>query len=266
MMQGDSTVVYIDVLIFVNTVIDYIILITSERLLKLRSPAWRIVLASFIGSLFSLLILVDHRSFFLTLLIKLLSTAAISSAAFRFHSFKELLKNALFTMLVSFIFSGLMIFIYQIFKPPNMLIVNDIVYFEIDPLVLIAVTVFIYAAVYICERIFRERIRSSVVRLGVSAGGKDIVCIAKIDTGCTLREPFSSYPVIIVDRSIMNVSEDERRRVIPYDTVAGSSVLYAVKADSVSIDGKHIDNEIYIASGDIRNNNYSAVINSDIIR
>ena len=251
---------------FVNTVVNYLILITAERLLKLKAKTWRIILASFIGALFSAAIFIDSRSFILSLLIKVTSTLAISTAAFSFHSFKELCKNSLMTLCVSFVFSGMMTAVYMIFKPPNMLIVNDIVYFRIDPLVLIALTAAIYAALYLIEKLFRERIKHSVVRLEFNAGGAERTCMGKVDTGCSLTEPFSGAPVAVVDESIMTVGESPGTRIIPYSTVNASSLLYAVRADSVTVNGKTISKPVYIAQGKIKNPAYQAVINPDILR
>ena len=251
---------------FVNTIINYIILITAERLLKLKSRAWRVVIAAFVGALFTLTVFLDIRSFPFSLLIRLISTLAISAVAFRFASFREYAKNTLFTLLTSCLFSGVMICIYQLFRPPDMLIINDIVYFEIDPLVLIAVTAVIYVILYIAERIFGERIKRTVVRLEAEAGDTQIKCFAKIDTGCDLREPFSSSPVIITDSSLIKTEDRSDRRVIPYKTINGASLMYAVKADSVIINDIKISKEVYIAAGRVNSRSYSAIINSDIIR
>ena len=253
-------------MIFVNTVINYLILITSERLLKLKARAWRIITAAFVGALFSLLIFIDLRGFLFSLLIKLVSTLAVSLIAFRFGSLKEFLKNTLMTLAVSFVYSGAMICIYLLFKPPNMLIINDFVYFEINPLVMIVITAVIYALVYVYEKLLGERMKSTVVKLVFFADGKEYSCIAKLDTGCSLKEPFSSSPVIVADKSVILIGENMNRRVVPYSAVGISSILFAVKADSVTIDGRAVEKEVYIAEGDIRGDNYKAIINPDIIR
>lgn len=186
--------------------------------------------------------------------------------AFAFHSFKELCKHCLLTLCVSFVFSGVMIAVYQLFRPPNMQIVNDIVYIEVDPLLLLVLTGVIYCAVYWIERLFRERVRASVVRLEFTVCGVSASCMGKIDTGCSLTEPFSGAPVIIADSGVLTIPDIPGRRVIPYSTVGGSSVLFGVRAQSVAINGKPVEKDIYIAQGEVRNCAYQAIINSDIIR
>lgn len=234
--------------------------------MKLSAKTWRIILASFIGALFTLTVLIDIRSPVLSLAIKVAATFSISAVAFAYHSFKELCKHTLLTLCVSFVFSGTMIAVYQLFRPPNMLIVNDIVYFEVNPLILLALTGVIYMAVYGIERLFRERLRASVVKLEFTVSDKTCSCMGKADTGCSLTEPFSGAPVIIVDSSVLTLPDTHDKRVIPYSTIGSSSLLYAVKADAVRIDGKAVDKAIYIAQGNIHNTAYQAVINSDIVR
>ena len=211
--------------------------------------------------------LIDLRSFIFSLLIKGVSTLAVCAVAFGIRPPKALWKNCLLTLSVSFVFSGMMTAIYQLFRPPQMLIVNDIVYFEIDPLLLLVLTGVIYGLVWLSERIFRERLRHSVVRLHFTVNGCAYECMGKIDTGCSLCEPFSGDPVIVADSSVLTIPEDAPgRRVIPCSTVGGSSLLYAVPASSVIIDGAAASKSVYIAQGQVRNSAYQAVIHSDIIR
>ena len=241
-------------------------LITAERLLKMRLRTWRIILAALIGALFTPMVFVIPRSAAVSILLKAASTAALSAAAFAGRPLKELMKCTLMTLCVSFVFSGAMIAVYQLFRPPNMLIVNDVVYFDLNPLALLALTGIIYVLICAAERLFRERIRSTVVRLSFTVGGKDFACLGKIDTGCSLTEPFSGDPVIVADAGVFTLPDDAVKRVIPYRTVAASSLLYAARADAVTIDGKAVEKSVYIAQGSIRGSAYQAIIHSDIVR
>ena len=241
-------------------------MITAERLLKLRIKTWRIILAALCGALFTPMVFISDRSAALSVLIKVISTAAICAVAFAGGTVKEFLKRSLLTLCVSFVFSGVMIAVYQLFHPANMLIVNDVVYFDLNPLILLVLTGIIYVLVCVVEKIFRERMRSSVVRLSFTLGEHVYNCLGKIDTGCSLTEPFSGDPVIVADTSILILPDDAVKRVIPYRTVGASSLLYAVHADAVFISGKPIPKSIYIAQGDVHNSAYQAIIHSDIIR
>lgn len=263
---GIGTVIYIDVLIFINIIITFVILITAEKLMKRRAKTYRLITASLIGSLFSLLIFIDLDSFLFTLFIKIASSLLLTLIAFGYISKTEYSKTTLAVIASSVIYSGMLILIYQLFKPPNMVIINDVVYFEFNPLVLLMSTAVIYIIITVFQKLFRERIKNTVVPLKFTIDGSDYSCIAKIDTGCNLTEPFSGAPVIIADQAVYTPDENAQKRVIPYTTVGGSSLLYAVKAEQVVIDKKVIDKDIYIAVSAITSADIQAIINSDIVR
>lgn len=244
----------------------YAVLITAEKLMKRSTKAYRLIIASLIGSLFSLLIFFTADSFILRLLLKIVSSLLLTLTAFPYVSRRESVKTLLAVIIVSVIYSGMLILIYQVFRPPNMVIVNDVVYFEFNPLILLGSTALIYIAITVFQKMFRERIKSTVVTLQFSVENIDYSCVAKVDTGCNLTEPFTSAPVIIVDTAVFQISDRMHKRVIPYSTVGGASILYAVKADRVVIEGQRTYQDVYIASAAVRSDHVQAIINSDIVR
>lgn len=183
-------VIYIDVLLFINTIINYAILMTTERLLKRNCRLYRILLGAFAGALFSLFIFVDSDSRLLLFLLRVLSSALLTLITFGWRSKAEYLKAVVCTIFVSVAFCGIFILFYQLFKPPDMIIVNDIVYLQNDPLLLIALTAVIYVIMLLLYKLFSERIKSTVVPLQFTVLQKTYSCIGKIDTGCNLKEPF----------------------------------------------------------------------------
>ena len=258
--------VYIDILIIINTVLNYAVLMTADRLLKRGIRLIRLLAGAFAGALFSLVIFLDIGNYLLLFPIKLLSSVVIALTAFGWKSLREYLKAVAMTAAVSLIYCGCLILFYQIFKPPDMLIINDVPYLRLDPLTLILVTAVIYPILLLLSKLFSERIKSTVIPLRFTVDDKEYSCIGKIDTGCNLTEPFSNSPVIIVNKSVFCADDTLPLRIIPYTTVNGSSYLKAVKAQSVIIDRQEIQKSVYIASADVCNGQYEAVINSDIIR
>ena len=259
-------VIYIDVLLFVNAIVNYAILMTAEKLLKRDVRLYRMILGAVIGALFSLTIFIRSDSRILLLVLRVVITGILTLIVFGWKSPREFLKSYLCNIAVSIIYCGAYILFYQVFKPPNMVIVNNILYLQVNPLWLTALTAIIYILVLVICKLFSERIKSTVVTLRFTIHEKTYSCIGKIDTGSNLREPFSSAPVIIVDTAIFDTAQEEMIRIIPYSTVGGSSYLNGVKADTVHIDQKQITEPIYIATGQIHNPNYHAIINSEIIR
>lgn len=259
-------VVYVDILLFINTVINFAVLETAQRLLKRSCRLYRLLIGSLTGALFSLMIFSCRDSRLMLLLLKLAASAVMTLTVFGWKSVAEYGKAVVGVTVVSLLFCGFFILFYEIFRPPNMLIVNDVVYFHVNPLALIGLTAVIYLLLLLIYRLLSERIKAGVVPLEFEIGGKSYRCIGKIDTGCNLKEPFSSSPVIVADSSVLTIDEASPVRIIPYSAVNASSYLKAVRADRVSINQKAVDRTIYIASADIHNHNYQAIINSEILR
>lgn len=259
-------VIYIDVLLFVNAIVNYAVLMTTEKLMKRNGRLYRILIGALTGSLFSLLIFWMDENRLLLFLLKLLSAAALTLITFGWRSRLVFLKTFLCCLAVSVVYSGFFILFYQIFKPPNMMIVHDILYLQVNPLSLIALTVIIYLIILLLYKLFSERIKSTVVPLDFSVDGLSYSCTGKIDTGCNLREPFSSSPVIITDPSVFRIQDHQPCRIVPYTALNNRSYLKAVRAQQVCINKQPIDREIYIAVSTIQNGDYQAIINSEIIR
>lgn len=260
------TVVYVDVLIFVNTLINYCVLQTVIRLAHLKTRLFRVVLASFLSSLSALLVYLPCYSGAIALGIKIAVSALTVLIAFHTSRFREYLKITGLTAVVSVLYCGFFIVIYDLFKPPNMAIINDIVYFEFNPLVMTGLCALIYLILLLIEKIYSKRITSTIVKLEFVYQNQSYRCLAKIDTACDASEPFSGDPVIITDKSVFDASNKDHKRVIPYQTLSGSSLLYAVKCEKLIIDEKEIFKKVYIGSADIAGTNFQAIINSQIIR
>lgn len=165
------------------------------------------------------------------------------------------------------IFCGMMILLYQVVKPKTMAIINDTVYFQIEPLVLIGISVAIYLVILIISRLFQTDISNTMVNLNMTIDDKEYSCIGKIDTGNSLTEPFSGSPVIVAEKSILGDIKGKAARVVPYKALGNTGIVYAVKANKVVIDKKEIPKDIYIGiyDGDI-DPNFKAIINHNIVR
>ncbi len=94
-------VIYIDVLIFINTILNYAILATADALLKRRCRLWRLLAGAFTGALFSLTVFIDLDSPLFLFIIKAVSSAVITVIVFGFHSVIAYVKAVLMTMCVS---------------------------------------------------------------------------------------------------------------------------------------------------------------------
>ena len=259
-------ILYADVLLAVNTAVNYFILLSVDKILKCEARLYRLLLGAASGAIFSLIVFCGTRGSLILFGVRIISSAVITIITFGLHNVKEYVKKLIATVSVSLIYCGGFILVYQIFKPPKMYIINDVLYLDVDPALLIGLTAVIYLILLLINRLLRERLKSSVVNLTFTVDQQEYACMAKIDTGCSLTEPFSGAPVILADDTVFKTDSYAQRRIIPYHTVNSSSFLFAVKADRVIIDKQTITKTVYIASIGRLNDPFHAIINPEIIR
>lgn len=260
-------VIYVDVLIFINIIINYCILSVTKKFLALKSSQLRLIIASFISALFSLSVFLPECNIIISLLIKISCAFAMCIIAFEYSGVITYIKGILTTFMFSVIFCAALIMIYQIYKPKNMAIINDTIYIHINPILLITISIVIYLIIILLQRILHQNTLNSSVLLKIIIQNIEYNCIGKVDTGNSVIEPFSGSPVIITEKSVLKDLNITKPRIIPYKALGTTGVLYAVKANKVFIDNKEIDKEIYIAiyNGEI-DQQYKAIINSKILR
>lgn len=260
-----TTVIYIDVLVFTNSIINYCILATVKKYFHIDTKLYRIIISSFVSAFSSFVIFLPIYDAFFAVIIRIVVSTITVFITFGYKDIKTFVINIIGFFITSVIFCGGFILIYQVFRPQNMVIINDTVYFDIEPILMILITLFIYIIIVLFSKVFKDRTTNTIVNLKFYINEKEYSCIGKIDTGCNLTEPFSGSPVIITDKTVIK-DDLEFTRIIPYNTIDNSSYLNAVKADKVIIDNKETQKEIYIAVSNKPLKMYQAIINSQITR
>ena len=117
-------VIYVDILFVVNFFITFFLLQVTAKFSKRSEKLWRIVLASFIGGVYSLVILWDSLNFAVSCLGKLAAAMLIIIAAFKFKGFKAYIKEVAIFFFVNLLFVGIIIGLWFIFKPNGVVINN----------------------------------------------------------------------------------------------------------------------------------------------
>jgi stage II sporulation protein GA (sporulation sigma-E factor processing peptidase) len=228
---------------------DYLLLLCVKKILNLRLSYSRLALGCLCGGVLSLIVLLPNLNFLLNILIKIISTGILVLSAFGFKSRKLFLKTTLTLFILSFLLNGSLIFFYLAVKPQGMEIINDTVYFNISPVLLIILTLIIYFILYIYRKLFSNNVNSTQVhKVKIYYDNREIEFNCKRDSGCNIKEPFSGSDVIIVEEiSLDNLTIPEnRKRVIPFESLGGSGIIYGFRPDKVEIDDIVQDKEIYI--------------------
>ena len=267
--------IYVDVLLGINLFINYFTLIGTSRFLYIKYKRIRIFLASLLGAFYSLYIFLPKMNLAVSILIKLFMVTTIIFAAFGTESKRLQIKAALSFWGMNVAFSGIMFALWCAFAPRGLIINNSVVYFNMSPLLLLISTVIAYTIIEFGSRVLEKKaIKEILCRVGIEIGGKRVVVEGKVDTGNSLREPFSNLPVVVVPKGkILDVvpkdmwdflsSTDissfnfktstnlrKKLRMVPFRTVSGDGVLPAFKPDNIQIErgkDKVMNKEAYVA-------------------
>ena len=190
-------------------------------------------------------------------LLKIFLCALITFVAFGYTGFRAYAVSVLFLMLVSFVFSGLMLCVWLFAAPMKMLFINGTVYFGIDTMTIILSTCAAYGVVriirYILDKNGKTDGKYTVI---IKNNGRECRLSALADSGNGMVDCFSGLPVIVCRRDMCadvsppaidmiennsDISEIGTQmikgvRIMPFSTVGKGGLICMFKAESVVID------------------------------
>lgn len=262
-------VIYIDSLILLNFIIDYLLLLTTAKISGALISRLRLAAGSLIGAVYAAAMYLPNLNFLSSIVIKLLLAAIMCAAAFGIN--KRLFKHFLLYMLISFLFGGAVLAVYLGLNPNGMQIINGVPYVNIGFRTLLLITALVYCVMsMVFNRTGRhDGVKGELVESVVCLNGAKINVNTLVDTGNTLSDPVNNMPVIVVEwelskrllpqqvKSMLNeksftdpvslmedlsyMCKDVKFRLLPYKAVGtGSGLLLAVKSDKVISGGREL--------------------------
>lgn len=239
--------VYVDVMIFTNIFEDFLLLYAVKYILRIKTKYFRLVSGSLAGGILSILSLLNIH-FIISIIIKILVALLLILITFGFKNKRLYIKAASTLIVVTFLVNGAIICFYLALKPNGMIIINDSVYFDISPLLLIILTLVVYIILFLFKKLFKNHVKSNLVKdVSVKLNNSIFIIKCKVDSGLNAKEPFSGSSVIIVEKKIfINSINNSKLRVIPFNSIGGNGIIYGFKAQNIQIDNKTIDEDIYI--------------------
>ncbi len=267
-------VVYADVLIILNTYVNFALLRLTSLISSTGASRWRLFLSSLFGGVYSLIILVDGISSFVSFILKVSVCALMTLIAFGYGDIRRYIKKTLAFLFVNFLFAGAMFALWIFVRPDTMLFNNATVYFQFDTLTLLTATSVCYAVLRFIYFIIEKRApKGHLYTLTVEIANKKVTCDALLDSGSSLKDYFTSFPIIAVDRSVFDfipmkiedIPANLKPRYVPINTVSGDSLMLTVQPDKVRILGVGEDfetEEVRIGLSDtkIKNGDFQAVL------
>lgn len=255
------TEIYLDVLIGLNICITWALFDCCELFCRVRAARGRKGLASLIGGLSSLLILLPEIGTAVLTLLRLLLAALLTFIAFGRMPPVRFFRTVFLFFLVNFLFAGTMIACWLTFAPAGMAIRNGVVYFHLSALTLILAAIAAsLAARGLAFLFFRQRTETAVQVIRVGADGREAELKILPDSGnrlqsrglpvmvCSVKALESILPpqiaAAVTDLSALAAAEGRwkrRLRTVLCQTAAGEKLLPAFLPDRiVRDDGKEL--------------------------
>ena len=272
--------IYIDVILLENMFMNSIIIIATCIILRSKIHLLRILLSSFIGSIYAILTYITNidKSFILKIILSLV----IVLLAFKPQSRKSFLKHLIIFYLTSFTFGGAAFALIYLINP-----------IKIEPVKIALIggilgfTILVYSFKNI-QSVFSRKNLYCKIRICK----KEITAI--IDTGNLLKEPITRMPVIIIEKTKLqeifpevilnniqkiingeNINLGEyasKIKVIPFKSLGKENgLILGIKTDEVEIEFQDICHEIQnviigIYDGKLsKKNNFFALVGANLL-
>ncbi len=276
-----AMIIYAEYVFLENFIMNYFILSLTSKFARFESKRIKLILASSLGALYAFIIFFPSLHFLFSALMKIAYSMLIIIFCFTPYHFKDFFRLLGIFYLITLVFGGAGFALFY-FSNFNGIISNGIFYITNISVKNIFVSCGVaYILIQFCWSYIQERLSKEKILMDVSIeiNGKKVDLKGMVDTGNSLTDPISKYPVIIVEYSAIScilpveirdiLLEDQafsfdqivaqlsgsswvtRFRIIPYQALGiENGMLVGFKPDNVLIynDDYHKDvNEIIIA-------------------
>ena len=192
----EETVVYIDVLFFLNLFTNLLLLGSTALLVKARARTLPLLAAAGAGALYSLTFLLRPMPLALLLPVRLLLASLMLMIAFPCPNAAAFLRGLAAFLFVNLLFTGAVLLLRT--QSGHIYLSNGIVYYDISLFTLAICTTAAYLLIALICRIRRGRPEPPAFsRVRLTANGKTLLLRGFWDTGNGLSDCFTGLPVVV---------------------------------------------------------------------
>lgn len=242
---------YIDLFFIFNVIMDYIIIMSTNILLKRRTSYIRMILSSLIGGISSLVLFTSLNK----IVIEIVSIVIMVLISFGYKGIRYLINNILYMYILSTLLGGI-IYLFNI-KVSNSMFLTYLI------IIVISIEIMI---LYIKENKKMRSIYNNYYKVDIYfKDRKKLSLIGFVDTGNNLYDPYKKRPVIIVHNKYI---KEDKYILVPYHTINGNGLLKCIKPDIIFIDGIGYKGNVLIGFSDSFNfgDGVDVILHKDIMR
>lgn len=251
--------VYLDLVMFVNFFLDFLLLLSVSIILKRNANIKRVIFASFIGGL-SILALFFKISNLQLFILKFIISLLMVIIAFNYKDFKYTFFNLLYLYITSIFLGGFLYFLNDQFctHKRGLVFINN--KFSITILTILILSPFIIY-LYIKQSKIINNNYNTYHLVNIYYYNQCININGFLDTGNNLK--YLKNNVILLDKRKM-IFDIKKYLLIPYETISGSNILQAFKPDKVIIDGKNCKNILVGIINQVDIDGVDVILNNNI--
>ncbi len=237
--------IYIDELILLNFIIDYILIDFTSNVLKININIKRKIFSCLFGEISILYLFFNINNFYLVLF-KLFIGIIMIIIAFGFNDIKSFIKNIIYFYSFSFLLGGTLYY----FKVENLLKYEYFLLFI--PVIMNSYKKLTYNL---------KNILSTKYKVTVYLNNGNILYLnGHMDTGNSLIDPITNKKVIIINKNI-----NENYFFVPYRTIDNESLMKCFKPKKVYIDGIGERNDILVGIVNKKFIGFNCLLNSCLL-
>lgn len=237
--------IYIDELIMLNFIIDFLILKTASSILKLNTKTSRLIISSIVGEISLLYLFVSFNNIELTLF-KLLIGIIMNLISFGYINLKDFIKNLLYFYMFSFFLGGTLYYLK----------IESLVKYKYYILLIPIIMNILKKLTYNLKNIIKLRHKVTIYL----KNGNVLYLNGYMDTGNILVDPYTNKNVIIINKDIK-----EKFFLVPFKTIENSSLLKCFKPKKVYIDGIGERNDIVVGVTNKKFNGFNCLLNYNLM-
>ena len=231
-------VIYIDVFFCVNLVMDFLILKLVSLYIKPQTTYIRCVLGAALGSFLSVLsLLISYENIIWHMLFSYIFIAvAMVVGTFGLGKWQELIKRCIVLYVITIFLGGLINFLYS-YTYMGVFLQNIFIGIrsKTNILWMVGATLVAYICLKVLVRIVKRHSNTNmIVAVKLVHKGKESFLTGLIDSGNSLREPYTGKPVhIVCEDAISQLLESqdictERFKLVPFTSVGNKHGLIKV--------------------------------------
>ena len=227
--------IYLDLLIILNTLFDYVLLNSVNFILRRNVSDYRIVLASLLGNISLLLLLVSDSS--VLFFGKMLIAVIINLISFGFRDVRYLLKNIIYFYLVSMLLGGAVYFFDLQFSFGD----NGVVTNDCNAINYLLVIVFGIGVLYFYlykVRDLKNNYNNYYSCLIYLDDDNSIKLSGFLDTGNKLKDPYTNKNIVLINKKVIANFKVHSMIYVPYNSLNNHGLLKCFKVRKIVIDGK----------------------------